>query len=285
MPPSRRSRKAWANSRGGLAGKPPLTGFLVALLCALSTGAAQALENPFPKAGGASRVLRAAQPLWGAGLDRRLQPASLAKMMMALLAVESGKAPDRVVTVGRGAARATGKRLGLRAGERLLAADLLAASMIASTNDACRALAEDLGGTRERFTAAMNARAVALGMQDTRFADPCGHDRPGQHTTVADMAKLAHAVAARPELMQLAALRQATVRSVDGKRSFKLASTNALLAYRGVVGIKTGYTPEAGRCIVGLAERDGVRVLVVILNGADRWWDAAGMIERAFSTR
>jgi serine-type D-Ala-D-Ala carboxypeptidase (penicillin-binding protein 5/6) len=258
----------------------------VALLVALLGAAgAQALENAFPKAGGAYLVVRDGQALWGAGIDRPLQPASLAKMMTALLAVESGRAPDRVVVVGAGAARATGKRLGLRAGDRLRAADLLAASMIGSANDACRALAEELGGTRERFTAAMNARAVALGMQATQFADPCGHDRPGQRTTAADMVRLAQAVAARPELMRLAGARDAIVRSADGKRSFKLVNTNALLGYRGVIGLKSGYTPEAGRCIVGLAERDGVRVLLVILNGSDRWWDAAGMIERAFSQR
>lgn len=258
----------------------------LALLGALlGAAAAQALENPFPKAGAAYLVVRDGQPLWGAGVDRPLQPASLAKMMLALLAAESGKAPDRVVVVGPGAARATGKRLGLRTGDRLRAADLLAASMIASTNDACRALAEDLGGTRERFTGAMNARAVALGMVGTHFADPCGHDRPGQRTTAADMAKLAQAVAARPELLRLAGMRKATVRTIDAKRTFRLANTNALLGYRGVFGLKTGYTPEAGRCIAALAERDGVRVLLVILNGNDRWWDAAGMIERAFSER
>ncbi|HYD57706.1 MAG TPA: serine hydrolase [Burkholderiales bacterium] len=258
---------------------------LVAVAALLAAAGAQALDNPFPKAGAAYLVVRDGQPLWGQAVERRLQPASLAKMMTALLAVESGKAPDRIVVVGAGAARATGKRLGLRAGERLRASDLLAASMIASTNDACRALAEDLGGTRERFTAAMNARAVALGMQDTRFADPCGHDRPGQHTTAADIVRLAQAVAARADLMRLAAMPKATVRTVDNKRSFRLANTNALLGYTGVLGLKTGYTPEAGRCIVGLAERDGVRVLLVILNGSDRWWDAAAMIERAFAFR
>lgn len=258
---------------------------LAALAAVLVATGAQALEDPFPRAGAAYLVVRDGQPLWGHAVERRLPPASLAKLMMALLAVESGKAPDRVVVVGAGAARATGKRLGLRQGDRLRASDLLAASIIASTNDACRALAEDLGGTRERFTAAMNARAVALGMQDTRFADPCGHDRPGQHTTAADMARLAHAVSARPELMRLAAMPKATVRTADGKRTFRLVNTNALLGYRGVLGLKTGYTPEAGRCIVGLAEREGVRVLLVILNGTDRWWDAAAMIERAFSHR
>lgn len=259
--------------------------FAFALLAALAASAAQALENPFPKAGGAYLVVRDGKPLWGASIDRPMQPASLAKMMTALLEAESGRAPERIVTIGKGAAGATGKRLGLRAGERYRAADLLAATVILSANDACRALAEDLAGTRERFVAGMNARATALGMNGTRFADPCGHDRPSQRTTAADMARLAQAVSARPEYMRLAGMPKARVRSADGKRDFGLVNTNALIGYTGVLGLKTGYTPEAGTCIVALAERDGVRVLLVLLKGSDRWWDAAAMIERAFAYR
>lgn len=258
---------------------------LLALVATLGATSAQALENPFPKAGGAYLVVRDGQPLWGAGIDRPLQPASLAKMMTALLELESGRARDRIVVVGKGAAGATGKRLGLRAGERYRAADLLAATVILSANDACRALAEDLAVTRERFVARMNARASALGMNGTRFADPCGHDRPSQRTTAADMARLAQAVASREEYMRLAGTARTRVRTADGKREFAVANTNALIGYAGVIGLKTGYTPEAGTCIVALAERDGVRVLLVILQGSDRWWDAAAMLERAFAYR
>lgn len=259
--------------------------FLAALVALLAAAGAQALDNPFPKAGGAYLVLRDGEPLWGASLDRPLQPASLAKMMLALLELESGKAPDRVVVVGASAAAATGKRLGVRPGERYRAADLLAASVIASANDACRALADELGGTPARFTARMNARAAALGMNGTRFADPCGHDRPEQRTTAADMAKLAQAVAQHPRYLRLAGLPGARVRTAEGKREFRLVNTNALIGYTGVIGLKTGYTPKAGRCLAALAERDGVRVLLVILDGSDRWWDAAAMIERAFAYR
>jgi D-alanyl-D-alanine carboxypeptidase (penicillin-binding protein 5/6) len=259
--------------------------FLAALVALLAAAGAQALENPFPKAGGAYLVLRDGEPLWGASVDRPLQPASLAKMMVALLELESGKAAARAIVVGAGAAGETGKRLGVRAGERYRAADLLAASVIASANDACRALADDLGGTRAGFIARMNARAAALGMKDTRFADPCGHDRREQHTTAADVAKLAQAVSRQPQYMRLAAVREARVRSADGKREIRLQNTNALLGYTGVIGLKTGYTPKAGRCLAALAERDGVRILLVILDGSDRWWDAAAMIERAFADR
>lgn len=259
--------------------------FFAALVALLAATGAQALDNPFPKAGGAYVVLRDGRPIWGASVDRPAQPASLAKMMVALLELESGKAPERVVTVSPGAARESGKRLGLRPGERYAAADLLAASIVASANDACRALAEDLGGTRDEFIARMNVRAAALGMNATRFVDSCGHDRPAQSTTAADMAKLAQAVAEHPRYLRLAGAPGAKVRRADGKREFKLRNTNALIGYTGVIGLKTGYTPEAGRCLAALAERDGVRVLLVILDGSDRWWDAAAMIERAFAYR
>ena len=259
--------------------------FFAALAALLAAAGAQALENPFPKAGGAYLVLRDGEPIWGAGTDRSLQPASLAKMMTALLELESGRPAERVVAIGKAAAGATGKRMGLRAGERYRASDLLAAAVIASANDACRALADDLGGTRTAFIARMNERAAALGMSGTRFADPCGHDQPGQHTTAADMAKLAQAVATHPRYMGLAGLARTKVQSADGKREIALVNTNALIRYKGVIGLKTGYTPKAGRCLAALAERDGVRVLLVILDGSDRWWDAAAMIERAFSWR
>ncbi len=259
--------------------------FLLALAAVLAAGGAPAPEEPVPQAAAAYLVVRDGQPIWGASIDRPLQPASLAKMMTALLELESGRAPERIVTVRKGAAGASGKRLGLRAGERYRAADLLAATVILSANDACRALAEDLAGTRERFVAGMNARATALGMNGTQFADPCGHDRPSQRTTAADLVKLAQAVSAREEYLRLAGTAKARMRSADGRREFALVNTNALIGYTGVIGLKTGYTPQAGTCIVALAEREGVRVLLVLLKGSDRWWDAAAMLERAFAYR
>jgi D-alanyl-D-alanine carboxypeptidase (penicillin-binding protein 5/6) len=130
-------------------------------------------------------VKRDGRLLWAGAEDRRLPMASLAKMMTALLALERGE-PERVVTVGRGVLAATGTRLGLKPGEQYSAGDLLAATVVRSANDACRALADDIA---RDFVARMNARAAALGMRDTRFADPCGHDREGQHSTAADLAR------------------------------------------------------------------------------------------------
>lgn len=217
--------------------------------------------------------------LWSGAADQRLPPASLAKMMTALLALERGD-PDRPVTVGKGVLRATGTRIGLKPGERLVARDLLAATVVRSANDACRALADELAAD---FVARMNARAAALGMRDTRFADPCGHDRDGQYTTATDLLLLAEAVMAQPEYLRLAALERMAIETLDGKRRFRLRNTNALLGrYPGAIGLKTGYTEGAGNCLVALAERDGVRVLAVLLNAPDRWWSAVGLLNRAF---
>lgn len=220
--------------------------------------------------------------LWARAAERRLPPASLAKMMTALVALQGGRLAE-VVTVGTAAARAGGARLGLHAGDRLRASDLLAATVVRSANDACRALAEHLAGDAAAFVARMNARAAALGMVDTRFADPCGFDRPDQHTTAADLVILAEALLREPEYLRLARTPKLALRTVDGARSFVAGNTNALLGrYEGALGLKTGYTARAGNCLVALAERNGVRVMVVLLNAPNRWWNAVGLLDRAF---
>ena len=255
---------------------------IFAAIALLAAGLAHAADDPFPGAGEAYLVKRDGQLLWARAADRRLAPASLTKMMTALLALESGRL-DETVTVGKGAAGVGGARLGLRAGDRLRASDLLAATVVRSANDACRALAEHLGGSARAFVARMNGRTEALGMRDTRFADPCGHDRPGQYTTAADMARLADTLVAQPEYLRLARVARVAISTVDHKRKFAFSNTNALLGrYEGAIGLKTGYTSKAGNCLVALAERDGVRVLVVLLNAPNRWWNAVGLLNHAF---
>lgn len=218
--------------------------------------------------------------LWSEGAERRLPVASLSKMMVALLALEHGGL-ERVVAVSDAATREAGTRIGLKAGERLRAADLLTATVVRSANDACRALADSVAPD---FVARMNRRAAEIGMRDTRFVERCGHDREGQYSSAADLALLAEQIMRSPEYMRLAALPKARIATADGSRSFELNTTNALIGrVPGVIGVKTGYTSGAGHCLVALAERNGVRVLVVMLNATNRWWHAAGLIERAYA--
>jgi len=208
---------------------------------------------------------------------------ALAEVFPDALALERGRL-DEVVTVGRGALQATGTRIGLRPGEKLRARDLLAATVVRSANDACRALADHVGKTTAGFVAIMNRRAASMGMANTHFADPCGHDRDGQYSTASDLLRLAEEVMRHEEYLRLARIASMTI-STDGGRTFQIHNTNALIGrYSGAIGLKTGYTERAGNCLVALAEREGVRVLVVMLNAPNRWWNAVGLLDRAFET-
>jgi len=253
------------------------------LAAALAAGAANATDDPYPWIASAYLVKRDGKLLWAGQPDARLPPASLAKLMTALLALERGKL-DEPVSVGRSVLQATGTRIGLKPGEKLRAGDLLAASVVRSANDACRALAEHLGPSVASFVSRMNARAKELGMANTHFIDPCGHDREGQYASAADLARLAEEVMKHAEFLRLARLQSVSFQMLDSDRKYRLVNTNALIGrYDGAIGLKTGYTEGAGNCLVALAERDGVRVLAVLLNAPNRWWNAVGLLDRAFA--
>jgi serine-type D-Ala-D-Ala carboxypeptidase (penicillin-binding protein 5/6) len=253
----------------------------LAVACLLA-GAAHAADDPYPWIASAYLVKRDGVVLWAGQPQARFPPASLAKMMTALLALERGRL-DEPAKVGRGVLQATGTRIGLKPGEQLLASDLLAATVVRSANDACRALAEHLGGSVKVFVQAMNGRAIMLGLGDTKFADPCGHDREGQYSSAADLARLAEEVMRHDEYLRLSRTQKISIKTLGG-RVFALRNTNALIGrYEGAIGLKTGHTEGAGNCLVALAERDGVRVLAVLLNAPNRWWNAAGLLDRAFA--
>ena len=253
----------------------------IALILALAAAlSAQAAEDRFSSLAEAYLVKRDGRLLWHSHADARMAPASLAKMMTALIVLERGGL-DEIVTVSRAASRENGSRIRLKAGEQLRVHDLFAAMIVQSANDACRALADHIGPTD--FVLRMNQRAVGLKLRDTHFEDPCGHDRPGQYSTAADLARLGEQVMQHPEYERFAVIRQFTIWSVDGRRRFWLNNTNALVGrYDGVIGIKTGTTWRAGNCVVVLAEKQGVRVLVVLLKARDRWLSAASLLDEAF---
>jgi serine-type D-Ala-D-Ala carboxypeptidase (penicillin-binding protein 5/6) len=256
---------------------------LLALALPLPMRPLAAAENAFPTIAAAYIVKNGDSVLWAGAERERLPPASLTKIMTALLVVEDYR-PQQLITVSARAARQTGTRLGLRAGERMGVEDLLAATLLASANDACLALAEGYAGTETRFVARMNRRAAALGLPDTRFANACGFDAPGHLSSAADLARLTEVALRNPVFTTLVAQRSVRIRTATGARSFDVANTNALIGrLPGAMGVKSGYTRRAGKCVVALVERDGVRILMVLLAGRNRWWDTHGVIERAFA--
>ena len=257
-----------------------------ALLAAAAVAAAPAPSpaptDPFPHAAASYVVAIDGRIVWERDADTPRLPASLTKIMTALLLVERDWDPAARVTVTPRAAGASGSRAGLKAGDVLSARDLLTAMLVTSANDACVALAEHAAGSAPAFVARMNARAAEMGLTATRFSNPCGHDDPGQRSSAHDLRRLAEAAMARPEIASIVPLSQATIRT-EGGRKIQVKTGNHLLGRcEGAYGVKTGYTPGAGKCLVATVQRGGTKVLVVLLDAADRWWTASGLIEMAF---
>jgi len=223
-------------------------------------------------------------PLWGHRERESLPPASLTKIMTALLALELGRL-DKVVIISTEAAAETGSRLGLQAGDQLTLHDLLQAMLIKSANDAAHAVAEAVCGSTDNFIKLMNARAAALRMTDTHYADVSGHDFPNHYTSARDLAILAEAAMRHPLFRKIVATQELTISTIDATRSFQFRNSNKLISTMPeVTGIKTGFTNGAGNCLVSMAERDGSQVLVVLLNDKKRWSDAPRLFAKAFES-
>lgn len=271
------------------AARPALA--LVAAAALLVANSAIAETAGFPRTPPPDRFPRAAKAYvvaidhavrWAREPDLPLPPASLTKILAAVVLLEGDWDPEAVVTVSPRAASLEGTRLRLKAGEQMRAGDALAAMIVASSNDACLALAEHAAGTVEAFVDRMNARAAALGLGGTHYLNPCGLPAEGHVTTARDLLSMAERAMALPEYARLAALPEATVATLGGRR-ITVRSTNMLIGrVDGVTGVKTGYTRVAGKCLVAFAERGGTHVAVVLLGAPDRWWTAAALIEEAF---
>ena len=239
--------------------------------------------NPFDGVGRAYLVEIDGAVVWRKAEHTPLAPASLTKLMTALIVAEQVREDERV-TVSAAAARETGTTLYLKAGTVFSAQSLLAATLIASANDACRALADHVAGDQTRFVQRMNQRAATMGLRHTRFANACGHDAPGHYASVEDLRQLGHAVMAKPQLAALVGQGEAAIASMDGQQRFTLTSTNALIGrYNGTVGVKTGTTPQAGKCLIALVRRGSHTVMLVLLQGKDRWWDTVDVLDIAFA--
>jgi D-alanyl-D-alanine carboxypeptidase (penicillin-binding protein 5/6) len=155
--------------------------------------------------------------------------------------------------------------------------------LIASANDACHALADHLAGTETDFVKLMNKRALELGLTHTRFQNACGHDAPDHYSSVSDLAILAHEILKYPEAISITSKQNITIISVQGKQ-YSGQNKNALIGrYSGTLGLKTGSTNNAGKCLVAYVKRNGHEVLLVMLHGQDRWWDAVDMLDLAFA--
>jgi D-alanyl-D-alanine carboxypeptidase (penicillin-binding protein 5/6) len=221
--------------------------------------------------------------LWRRRPLRVLPMASLTKIMTALLVVERTK-PDEPVRITPAALRYTGSGVGLLPrGRRVRLETLLNGLLIVSGNDAAIALAVHVAGSERRFVRLMNRRAGEWGLDCTHFASSHGLEK-GNRSCARDLAVLTRLAMSKPRIRRIARRRQVSFRfPIKGRRLY-LTGHNPLmrLGYRGAVGLKTGYTSEAGRCFVGVARRGGRRMGVVLLNSRDPSRHAPVLLDEAF---
>lgn len=216
--------------------------------------------------------------------------ASTTKIMTALLALEAAQEQgDPLVDITQEMVAVEGSSMGLQAGDSISLTGLAAGMLLASGNDAANAAALYLDASLESFAARMNQRAAVLGMEDTHFVTPSGLDGEdaqglGHLSTAYDMALLARAALEDQAFRQLCSSPSLAVEFAEPVKRVTYTNHNKLLAqYQGCVGVKTGFTKEAGRCLVSAAERDGALLIAVTLNAPNDWQDHTALLDYGFS--
>ena len=250
---------------------------VTAMLCAVDVRAEELPAKPSIKASALYLVeLKSGRVLLEKDPARRLPPASLTKIMTALIALESAPLQEVVKIDHRALVHHSSSQF--RPGEEFLLRDLVTAMLVASANDACQAVAWHVGGNADKFVAMMNERARALGLKNTYFANACGFDAPGHYSTAADLATLTERALQSPVFAMMVRTVMRDIATVDGKRHIALYTTNDLLLDQEVTGVKTGYTSKAGRCLIASMFKDGHRLLLVALNLVDQWEEAPRLL-------
>ena len=220
--------------------------------------------------------------LYESNAHEALPMASTTKIMTALLALEKGSLTD-TVTTGRSAFGVPGTSIYLAEGEQLTLEEMLYGLLLASGNDAAVAIAEHIGGTVEDFCGMMTRRAEEIGCENTRFSTPHGLPADNHHTTAWDLALIAREAMKNPVFRQIVSTQRATLPWQGHDERRVLTNKNKLLAsYPGALGIKTGYTRAAGRCLVFAAERDGLSLIGVVLNCPDWFQEASQLLDQGF---
>jgi D-alanyl-D-alanine carboxypeptidase (penicillin-binding protein 5/6) len=235
----------------------------------------------------ASAVLMDAQNgqvLFAKNAHKQVPPASLTKMITALVAVQ-GRELDLPVKISSAAARTSGTRVGLAAGEEIQLGSLVAGMLLRSGNDAAVAVAQGLAGSVEAFSRLMNQQAAELGADSSQFMNPNGLTAEGHLSTAYDLALIAKALLADESLAQIVGCQKTLVPWEGGKR--EIQNINRFVReYPGALGVKTGYTDEAGFCLAAAAERRGKKLIAIVLGCASsqsRYNDAIRLLEQGFA--
>jgi D-alanyl-D-alanine carboxypeptidase (penicillin-binding protein 5/6) len=216
-------------------------------------------------------------------IQEKMPIASLTKLMTALVVLDKVDLESQVI-ISRNAVAAEGNKGNLKVDEKITVRNLLYLLLVNSSNDAAVALAEHIAGSEDKFTGIMNKKAKALNLMNTQFANPTGLDEDGNYSTAYDLAKLAKHILDKPLLLEIIRIQSSDVFSVDGINIHHLSNTNKLLGKLpgiNIIGGKTGFTNQAGECLILAASRpeNNQRVVFVILGSDDRFGEMEELVE------
>ena len=220
----------------------------------------------------------------GKNEDIKSAMASTTKIMTTIVILEKADL-NETVTVSAKAGGTGGSRLGLKRGDKASVRDLLYGLMLRSGNDAAVALAEHVGGSVKEFAELMNEKASELGLTNTHFVTPHGLDDANHYTTALELAKLTDYAMNNETFSKIVGTKSITIYINNQPR--QINNTNELLGVlNGVVGVKTGFTNNAGRCLVTETKRNNMDIITIVLGAdtkKDRTKDSVNLIEYTYS--
>ncbi len=217
--------------------------------------------------------------------DAKLPMASTTKIMSALLALEFTNDLDKQFTVDNDAIKVEGSSMGLKPDDKVTMRDLICGMLLPSGNDAANAAAVRVSGSVENFVALMNECAAEMGLDSTHFITPSGLDdnTDDHYSTARDMAKLTRQALKNPDFQRICSSSSIKVKFGNPPYERWLTNSNKLLnSCKGVIGVKTGFTDKARRCLVSACERNGGTLICVTLNDPDDWLDHSKLYEYGF---
>jgi len=261
--------------------------FLPKLLVALSLSATLLLANLAPVVEKFENQIESLiikdlsnkKVLYAKETHKEVRPASLTKIMTAILAIESGKM-NEVVTITPEMTLVEPSKAGFKVGEKFYLRDLVKSALIQSANDSATGIGIFVGGSSENFVKMMNKKAKALGMKETNFTNAAGFDIGDHLSTAHDLMLLAEYAIKNKSFNEIVKMNKHTFSPINNKNKIYTSWThNKLLrTHKYTIGIKTGYTSKAGPCLIARAKKGEKDLLLVMLNSKENRWKSAQAI-------
>jgi len=220
--------------------------------------------------------------LYSKNAEQALPMASTTKIVTAITVLDNYDDLDTPIKINSKAVGVSGTSIYLQQNEELTVRELLYGLMLRSGNDASVALAYEVGGSVENFCEMMNTLAKKVGAENSNFVNPHGLDADGHYTTAHDLAVITAYALENKDFAEIVSTKTKTI-CKDKENSRYLLNKNKLLAnLDGCIGVKTGFTDDAGRCLVSACERDGLRLVSVVFNCGPMFEESSAMFERSY---